>query len=140
GGTRVLVEHSVLPGGDADRAALFWPNVIRWLEPWCRERDTARPRRQLARLAVGLHYQDPPGAARWLATVFGLRSWGGLPAVGDHPSWIELHVGDVAVLLFPADGKWSPEPVSHNVWVYVDDLDAHFAHASGNGATIVSGI
>lgn len=141
GGTRVRVEHYVLPGGNADRAGLFWPNVIHWLEPWCRERDTARPRRQLARLAVGLHYQDPAAAARWLAAVFRLRSWDRIPAEGEQPSWIELHVGDVAVLLLlPSDGKWSPEPVSHNVWVYVDDLDTHFAHASDNGATIVSGI
>jgi uncharacterized glyoxalase superfamily protein PhnB len=140
GGTRVRVEHYVVPGGNADRAALFWPNVIHWLVPWCRERDTARPARQLARLAVGLHYQDPAAAARWLAAVFGLRSWDRIPVEGDQPSWIELHVGNVAVLLFAADGKWSSEPVTHDVWVYVDDLDTHFAHASANGATIVSGI
>ena len=44
------------------------------------------------------------------------------------------------MLLFPLDGKWSPEPVAHMLWVYVDDLDAHFAHASANGASIVSGV
>jgi hypothetical protein len=26
------------------------------------------------------------------------------------------------------------------LWVHVDDLDAHFAHASANGASIVSGV
>jgi len=28
--------------------------------------------------------------------------------------------------------------MTHAVWVFVDDLDAHFAHASAAGATIVS--
>ena len=140
GGTRVRVEHYVLPGGDVDEAALFWPKVIHWLVSWCRERDTARPPRQLARLGVALHYQDPPAAARWLAAVFGLSSWDRIPAEGDQQSWIELHVGNAAVMLSQADGKWAPEPVSHTVWVYVDDVDAHFAHASASGATIVSGI
>ena len=28
----------------------------------------------------------------------------------------------------------------HDVWVYVDDLDAHFAHAQSNGAKILSDI
>jgi uncharacterized glyoxalase superfamily protein PhnB len=140
GGTRVRVDHYVLPGGDAEQAGLFWPNVLHWLVPWCADRDTARPPRRLAPLGVGLHYQDPPAAARWLAAVFGLSSWDKIPAEGEQSSWIELHVGNAEVLLFQADGKWSPEPVSHTVWVYVDDLDAHFAHASAGGATIVSGI
>jgi len=139
-GTRVRVEQYLLPGADLDRAAMFWPNVIHWFVPWCRERDNARLPRVLARLSVGLHYQDPAAAARWLASVFGLKSWDRIPAQGDQPSWIELHVGNVAVLLFPLDGRWSPEPVSHTLWVYVDNLDAHFAHANANGASIVSGV
>jgi len=140
GGTRVRVEHSVLPGGEVDTAALFWPNVLHWLVSWCRVRHTGPPPRRLERLAVGLYYQDPPAAARWLADVFGLRSWDRVPAEGERPSWIELHVGGAAVLLFPADGKPAPEPVSHTTWVYVDDLDAHFAHATSRGATVVAGI
>jgi uncharacterized glyoxalase superfamily protein PhnB len=139
-GTRVHVEHYVIPGGDAEHAGLFWPNVLHWLAPWCRERDAARPARQLARLAVGLYYQDPAAAARWLAAVYGLRSWDRIPGEGEQPPWIELHAGNVAILLFAADGKPASEPVSHNVWVYVDDVDAHLAHAGDHGATIVSGI
>lgn len=140
GGTRVHVAHYVLPGGDAEQAGLFWPNVIHWLVPWCRDRDAARPPHRLGRLAVGLHYLDPAAAARWLAAVFGLRSWDRIPAEEQQPQWIEMHVGNAAVLLFAAEGKWSREPVSHEVWVYVDDLDEHFARASAGGATIVSGI
>ncbi|GIE97534.1 VOC family protein [Paractinoplanes rishiriensis] len=140
GGTRVSVEHFVRPGGNPEHGGLFWPNVIRWLEPWCRDHDPSRPARRLARLAVALYYQDPAAAARWLAATFDLRSWDRIPAEGESAGWIELHAGEVSVLLFAADGKWSPEPVSHNLWVYVDDLDAHLEHARAAGATIVTPI
>jgi uncharacterized glyoxalase superfamily protein PhnB len=121
---------------------MFWPNVLRWLVAWCGERERAdRPARVLARLSVALYYDDPPAAARWLGSVFGLTSWDHIPAEGERPDWIELHVGNVAVLLFALDGKRATgDPVTHAVWVYVDDLDAHFAHAKASGATIVSDI
>jgi uncharacterized glyoxalase superfamily protein PhnB len=48
---------------------------------------------------------------------------------------------DVALLLFPLDGKRPQDaPMTHMPWAYVDDLDAHFAHAEAAGATIVSEI
>jgi uncharacterized glyoxalase superfamily protein PhnB len=140
GGTRVLVTQTLLPGGE--RAFLFWPNVLSWLVPWCDDRHGVRPARtEIARLSIALHYEDPAGAARWLARVFQLGSWSGIPAEGEDSSWIELHHGNVAVLLFPLDGQ--PDqggPVTHMPWAYVDDLDAHFAHAKAAGATIVSEI
>lgn len=138
-GTRVSVEHYVLPGG-ADTDALFWPRVIHWLVSWCADRDPSRAPRRLARLAVALHYTDPGAAARWLADVFELRSWDRIPADGDAKTWVELNVGNSSVILFPLEGKWSGEPVTHETWVYVDDLDAHFARAQERGAHIVSDI
>jgi uncharacterized glyoxalase superfamily protein PhnB len=140
-GTKVSVEQYVLPGGDAEGAALFWQNVLRWLVPWCADRDPAREPRTLARLAVALYYSDPGAAARWLADVFGLRSWDRVPEEGDPKTWIEMHVGNASVILFELDGKWSSgEPVTHAVWVYVDDLEAHLAHAEARGARIIDGI
>jgi uncharacterized glyoxalase superfamily protein PhnB len=140
GGTRVRVTQTLLP--DGERALYFWPNVLQWLVPWCDERDGARPvPREIARLSIGLHYADPAGAARWLARVFQLGSWSGVPAEGENPEWIELHHGNVALLLFPLDGQRVEDaPVTHVPWVYVDDLQAHFAHAKDAGATIVSEI
>jgi uncharacterized glyoxalase superfamily protein PhnB len=140
GGTRVRVTQTLLPGGE--RAFFFWPNVLRWLVPWCDERDRARSgRREIARLSIALYYDDPADAARWLADVFQLGSWSGIPAEGEDAEWIELHHGNVAVLLFGLDGqRLQDAPVTHMPWVYVDDLDAHFAHAKGAGATIVSEI
>jgi uncharacterized glyoxalase superfamily protein PhnB len=139
-GTRVRVTQTLLPGGE--RAFYFWPNVLSWLVPWCEERDGAGPApREIARLSIALYYEDPVGAARWLARVFQLGSWSGLPAEGDDPEWIELHHGNVALLLFPLEGQRSQDaPPTHMPWAYVDDLDAHFAHAKATGAKIVSEI
>jgi uncharacterized glyoxalase superfamily protein PhnB len=140
GGTRVRVTQTLLP--DGERALFFWPTVLRWLVPWCDERDVARPApREIARLSIALYYEDPAGAARWLARVFQLGSWSGIPAEGEDAPWIELHHGNVAVLLFGLDGQRDENVhVTHMPWVYVDDLDAHFAHAKDAGATIVSDI
>jgi uncharacterized glyoxalase superfamily protein PhnB len=142
GGTRVHVTQTVVPGGE--RAFFFWPNVLQWLVPWCAERDgdDARPApREIARMSIALYYDDPAGAARWLARVFQLGSWSGIPAEGEDPEWIELHHGDVALLLFRLDGQRARDgAVTHMPWAYVDDLDGHFAHAKGAGATIVSEI
>ena len=139
-GTRVQVTQTVLP--DGERAFFFWPNVLRWLVPWCDERDGARAGpREIARLSLALLYEDPAGAARWLARIFQLGSWSGIPAEGEDSSWIELHHGNVAILLFQLAGqRLQDAPVTHIPWVYVDDLDAHFEQTTAAGATIVSEI
>ncbi len=111
GGTQVRVTQTLLPGGE--RAFFFWANVLRWLVPWCAQRDGAHPaRREIARLSIALYYEDPARAARWLARVFQLGSWSGIPAEGEDSDWIELHHGNVAVLLFSLDGP-QPETAHH---------------------------
>jgi uncharacterized glyoxalase superfamily protein PhnB len=132
------VVESLVDGGT--KAEYSWRNVLRWFPAWIARRDTApRSPRELDRLSIGLYYEDPAGAARWLHTVFGLESWDKIPAEGEEPSWIELHAGSSAILLF----KQTEERrggVDHEVWVYVDDLDAHYARSTANGAKIVSEI
>jgi uncharacterized glyoxalase superfamily protein PhnB len=139
-GTSVRVTQSLLEGGG--RAFLFWPKVLHWLVPWCDDPErVGTARREIARLSIALYYSDPAHAARWLARVFQLGSWSGVPADGEDPSWIELHHGNVAILLFRHDGDGPRvEPITHMPWAYVDDVDAHFAHAKAAGATIVSEI
>ncbi|HET6985869.1 MAG TPA: VOC family protein [Kribbella sp.] len=138
GGTRVTVVQSLVR--DDGKAFYFWPRVIRWFPAWVARRDTApRTPRELDRLAIALYYDDPAAAARWLHSVFGLDSWDTIPAEGEQPSWIELHVGAAAVLLFKRTDPRSTT-VDHNTWVYVDDLDAHFAQAQSNGAKILTEI
>jgi uncharacterized glyoxalase superfamily protein PhnB len=138
-GTRVRVTQSLLPGGE--RAFMFWPNVLGWFVAFCNERDAAPPgHREIARVSIALYYEDPAAAARWLADVFQLGSWSGIPQEGEEPQWIELHHGNVALILFRLEGQRPDGPVTHVPWVYVDDLDAHFEHARAAGATIVSDI
>jgi uncharacterized glyoxalase superfamily protein PhnB len=156
GGTRVAVVQRLRAGADETRPAFyFWANVIRWFDTWCDERAdrlaSPEPRR-VARLSVALTYDDPAAAARWLNSTFGLTSWDGIPPEGSAWNWIELHVGNVAVLLFPADdqpvaddaGAASREThhraARQRMWVYVQDVDEHFARAEASGAEIVSGM
>lgn len=140
GGTRVSVEQALVQGGE--KAFYFWPNVIPWLAAWAARRDSApRTPRELERLSIALYYEDPAAAARWLHSVFGLESWDRIPAEGERPSWIELQVGSCGILLFELKEQAAdPRPVDHGAWVYVDDLDAHFARSQANGAKIVSEI
>jgi uncharacterized glyoxalase superfamily protein PhnB len=139
-GTQVRVTQTLLP--DGEQAFYFWPHVLGWLALWFEEREGSRPARgEIARLSIALYYEDPPGAARWLARVFQLGSWSGIPAEGEDPDWIELHHGNVAVILFRLEGQLPKDaPVTHMPWAYVDDLDAHFAQAKDAGAKIVSEI
>jgi uncharacterized glyoxalase superfamily protein PhnB len=97
---------------------------------------------------VGVYYAKPAAAARWLAEAFGFGSPDPLPEGSDplpegeygHP-WIEFRVGNCSLMLFKLTGE-VPEhaAATHEVWVFVDDLDAHLARARAAGARIVSGI
>jgi uncharacterized glyoxalase superfamily protein PhnB len=130
GGTRVRVTQAMRP--DGERALLFWPKVMRWFGRW----DGAGPR-EIARASIALYYEDPLAAARWLQRVFGLDSWSGVPDGGE-PDWIELHHGNVAILVFK--GARPHDEPTHAVWAYVDDLDRHFARTKEAGARVVSDI
>jgi uncharacterized glyoxalase superfamily protein PhnB len=137
-GTRVTVEQVLLPGGR--QAFYMWPNVIVWLPAWIDRRDSApRTPRDLDRISMALYYEDPAAAARWLSDVFGLDSWDRVPAEGERAPWLELHIGNSALLLFKLKDRGAPR-LDHGLWVYVDDLDAHFARSTQQGAKIVSEI
>jgi len=144
GGTNVQVHARVLPGGNENVTGSFsFVRVVPdWFVKWCSRRATAsRTPRDLARLNLAVYYRRPVAAARWLTAAFGFDP----PALPDDDdtevSWIEFHVGNTALLVFRLDGE-RPEgaPVTHVPWVYVDDLDAHFAQATRAGATIVEPI
>jgi uncharacterized glyoxalase superfamily protein PhnB len=120
----------------------------KWFGPWCARRESApRPQRELARLAVGVYYEKPAAAARWLASAFGFESPDPLPDGPDplpeneygYP-WIEFRVGNCSLMVFKLDGAAPAQPPTHETWVFVDDLDAHLARAEVAGAKIVSRI
>ncbi len=148
-GTDVIVQATI-PDGGSDRGGTAWLRVVpKWFGPWCARRDSApRPQPELARLAIGVYYAKPAAAARWLASAFGFESPDPLPdgldplAEGEygHP-WIEFRVSNCSVMVFKrAEPLSDRTPVTHEPWVFVDDLDAHLARAEAAGAKIVSGI
>jgi len=143
GGTTVTVVASISVGG-SDRGGTAWVRVLPFFGRWCARRDAApREPDEIARLALGVHYERPVAAARWLTEVFGLELVGTLPdeddATGDdggEPPWLEFRVGASSLMLFSLEGKGQGAP-SHVPWLYVDDVEAHFDHARAGGATIV---
>jgi uncharacterized glyoxalase superfamily protein PhnB len=145
GGTRVTVRH-VVPAGGEDKGGTAWSRVVpRWFGAWCVKRDQV-PHTQIdiARLSLGIYYARPAAAARWLAEVFGFGFTDDLPEGPDplpegehgHP-WIEFRVGNAVLNIFKLDGELVGNVRTHVPWVYVDDLQAHFDHAKGSGASIV---
>lgn len=143
-GTTVIVTATI-PAGGADRGGTSWVRVVPgWLGAWLARRDTApRTAAETGRLGLALYYAKPLAAARWLADAFGFIPASPLPDddADRRRTWIEFHIGNCSVMLFPLDGdRPADAPVTHEPWVFVDDLDAHLAHARKAGATIVSDI
>jgi uncharacterized glyoxalase superfamily protein PhnB len=150
GGTLVVVTATI-PDGGADRGGTAYVRVVPpWFGTWCARRDGApREPRELARLAVAVSYPKPASAARWLADAFGLTPINPIPDSDDaEHAWIEFHVGNCSLLVFgPGGGDGGGDGAgaldsyaTHVPWLFVDDLDAHFAHAVASGAVIVEGI
>ncbi len=74
----------------------------------------------IASVALGIHYERPAAAARFLAEVFGSEPADRLPDGEDplpegehgHP-WIEFRIGNVALHVFPLPAGATPERRTH---------------------------
>ena len=148
GGTNVQV-LATIPAGGQDRGGTAWQRVVPdWFGAWCARRDTSpRQPEDLDRLAIAVYYLKPVTAARWLAEAFGFVSPRSLPVPepgrdGDaERTWLEFRIGHCSLMVFKAEnGRPEPVPVTHVPWIYVDDLDAHFARATAAGAKIIEPI
>ena len=145
-GTLVRVTATI-PDGGADRGGMSYVRVVPpWFGAWCARRaDAPRTPTELARLALAVYYPKPATAARWLADAFGLTPTNPIPDSDSERAWIEFHVGNCSLLVFglgSASGGPEPAPAAgtHVPWLFVDDLDAHFARAVARGADVVEGI
>ena len=144
GGTVVRVEATI-PEGGADRGETSWVRMTPvWFGDWMSRRDDVphEPLRQ-PRLAVGIHYAKPASAARWLRDVFGFEPASNIPEADsdDENTWVEFHIGTSSLMVFKRVGDAAEgAPVTHTPWVFVDDLDAHYAHAKASGAQILKDI
>lgn len=143
-GTRISVSQYLVEGGDPRTVGFGWVNMLVAYGGWTGRRDTAPRRpRELDRLGLALYYRDPAAACRWLHDVFQLGSWeiDRAPELNTNHGWIELHIGNAILMMFTLDGERPADaPTTHNTWVHVDDLEAHYDHAKEHGATIVSEI
>ena len=120
-GTLVRVTAAI-PDGGADRGGTAYVRVVPpWFGAWCARRA------------------DAP---RWLADAFGLTPTNPIPDSDSGRAWIEFHVGNCSLLVFGLDSApgGAPAASTHVPWLFVDDLDAHFARAVARGADVVEGI
>jgi uncharacterized glyoxalase superfamily protein PhnB len=100
-----------------------------------------------------ISYEDAGAAADWLVRAFGFRETMRYTEEGGKVSHVELEIGNGSVMLGSPPGyanplrireteagaAWNETPfVIDGVHVYVEDVDAHFAHAREAGATILS--
>ena len=145
-GTRVTVEARIPPGG-SDRGGTAWTRVVpNWFPRWVAKRDRV-PHEQpdIARLALGVCYVRPAMASRWLVEAFGFEPLSPLPTSDEPRSgdehrdpWIEFRIGNSSLMIFRLrDPAARSEPV-HVPWIYVDDVDAHLAHAESKGVNVLA--
>ncbi|HEV3226755.1 MAG TPA: VOC family protein [Acidimicrobiales bacterium] len=136
-GTRVRVE-GIVPDGKVGGAGLSFVRMTpEWLPRWIRRRPT--PRLELSRLNMIVHYAKPVAAAHWLCEAFGFEATTSLPDDDSEQfTWIEFRIGNGAIMLYPAVSDATG--VTHQPFVYVDDVTDHFTRASAAGATIVEPI
>ena len=142
-GTRVRVEATIPAGGRDAGGTAFVRMTPPWFAAWCAKRDrVAHELRDTDRLALAMYYDRPGSAARWLHDAFGFEPAGNLPDPGDEGTpWTEFRIGNCALMVLKRDQADAVDGPATNVpWVFVDDLDAHFAHSSANGARIVEPI
>jgi PhnB protein len=102
-----------------------------------------------------LAYENGPEAMDWLARAFGFRERARMLGENGRLSHGEMEAGDGMIMLATpsphyhgpkrhreesdAARKWSEVPyIIDGVLVYVEDIDAHFARAQREGATILS--
>jgi uncharacterized glyoxalase superfamily protein PhnB len=130
GGTRVMLEQRTVPPAANIWFYTGWQNILGWFASGTAPNHRTSSR-DLHRVIPILHYENTAAAAEWLIRVFGLRPRHENPIVTRD----ELLMGDSMVMLWPGAAKQS-----HSVYVYVDDLEAHFARAQAGGARIVQEI
>ena len=145
GGTRVRVEARIPPGG-SDRGGTAWTRVVpRWLPRWIATRDRVpHEQRDIARLALAVHYVRPATAARWLADAFGFEA-DTLPASEEplaegepRDPWIEFRIGNSSLMIFRLEDRSVSRAPVHVPWVYVDDFDAHLARSEEKGVKVLA--
>jgi uncharacterized glyoxalase superfamily protein PhnB len=100
------------------------------------------------RISTSLYYDDAAKAIDWLCGAFGFEVRIKVEGEGGRIEHSELVYGDGVIMVGSLDGKHEKFPFmkspreaggnTQNMFVYVDDIDAHYARARAMGATIVA--
>ncbi|HEV8269471.1 MAG TPA: VOC family protein [Thermoanaerobaculia bacterium] len=91
-----------------------------------------------------LRYEDARGAIRWLCDAFGFVELFSVPEAGPHVRHAQLALGTNVIMIGsvrPEERLKSPLLVgaeTQALYVFVDDLEAHFERARAAGAEITS--
>jgi uncharacterized glyoxalase superfamily protein PhnB len=89
-----------------------------------------------------LVYQDGAAALKWLAEAFGFEKTVEVPGPDGSILHAEMRFGASAIMLGTATREQCEQspwdlPAGHSIYVYVDDVDAHYERAKAAGAKIV---
>ncbi len=102
---------------------------------------TSNPPVNTPRVTPYVLYEDVSSAINWLTSAFGFREHLRLPGPDGKTSHAEMRLSDGVIMMgCPGPDYRNPLRTGHvtqNVHVYVDDVDAHFAHAKHAGARIL---
>jgi uncharacterized glyoxalase superfamily protein PhnB len=94
------------------------------------------------RVVPSIAYDDVPKAVEWLTHAFGFRERAEARLTGNGFCLAWMEVGDGLINLGTSGGHETRSPhadgrINQSLKVYVEDVDAHCAHARAAGAAII---
>lgn len=102
------------------------------------------PPENMPRITPALAYDDPKAALDWLEKAFGFKTRLAVPGPDGGIVHSEVEVADGLIMVGPAAAfeNWkSPQSIggstTQSCYVFVGDVDAHYAHAKESGAEII---
>jgi PhnB protein len=95
----------------------------------------------MPRVTPYLYYEDVAAALGWLGRAFGLAERVRMPGPDGRIGHAEVTLADAVVMLgCPGPDYRAPRRLgnaTHSIYLYVDDVDAHFQRARDAGAKIL---
>ena len=101
----------------------------------------ANPPENMPRISPYLYYEDVASALDWLSRAFGFRERHRIGAPGGKVMHAEMALDDGVIMMgHPGSDYRNPKRLgqtTQNIYVYVDDVEAHFQRAKAAGAKIL---
>jgi len=101
----------------------------------------ANPPENMPRISPYLYYEDVASALDWLSRAFGFRERHRIAGPDGKVVHAEMALADGVIMMGnPGPDYRNPQRLgqtTQNIYVYVDDVEAHFRHAQATGAKIL---